>query len=338
VLASGECAKIRMGRQGFCVLLFAWALALSASASSGIRLTPKYVPGQTFRYRLESRTAASGTITTPILNPEGATVSHVSIHLEIRLDVLDRPSGGNPATARLRATYEKSSADSQSDAFDPAHPSPSVEYAKLEGRSFELAVDSSGHTDTIQGVEDGFPDRATRQAALSWLGEVFWSGTFPGSGVTIGRKWKSERAVEGAPFSDLIWRAESSYLRDEPCHAESEVAVAPNRAAPPQEGCAVILTRSTILRRGSVHSEATAPDYLRNGLRVSGSWTGSGQSLDWVSLSTGWLVRSTQTSDQQMDYQITSAATGSKIRNRSHVQSQSEITLLSARSAGNERN
>ncbi len=328
MLASGECAKIG---QGFCVLLVAWALVLTASASSGIRLTPKYVPGQAFRYRVESRTATAGTITTPILNPEGATVSQVSVHLEIRLDVLDRPSGGNPATARLRATYEKSSADSQSDAFDPARPSPSMEYAKLEGRSFEFALDSSGHIDTIQGIEESFPDRAIRQAALSWLGEVFWGGTFPASGVTIGRKWKSERPVEAAPFSDLIWRRESSYLRDEPCHAESEVAVAPNRTAPPQEGCAVILTRFTILRRGSAHAEATAPDYLRYGLRVSGSWTGSGESLDSVSLSTGWLVRSIETSDQQMDYEITSAATGSEIRNRSHVQSQLEITLLSAR-------
>jgi hypothetical protein len=334
MLASAECVKSRFSGT-VRVVLFVWALALSAGASSRIHLTPKYVPGQTFRYRIESRTTTSGTITTPIVNPEGSTASRVSIHLEVRLEVLNGASGGKP---RLRATYEKSSADSQSDAFDPAHPSPSAEYARLEGRSLEFTVDSSGHIEDIGGAADEFPDRASRQSALSWFGEVSLSSAFPDTGVAIGQKWKSERPVEGAPFADLISRAESNYLRDEPCRAELEAAVRPSRAASPEEDCAVILTRFTILRRGSARSEASAEDYLRNGLRVSGSWTGSGESLDSVSLSTGWLVRSTVTSDQQMDYEITSAATGSEIHNRSHVQSQSEITLLSSGGDGTQRN
>lgn len=314
------------------LLLLTSLLAFHAAGSRRLRLSPHFVVGETFRYRIESRTATNGKITTPILNPEGASASTVSIHLLIRLDVLKATAGTNPQTTRLRATYEKSSADSQRDAFDPAHPSPSFQYAKLEGRSLEFATDATGHLDSIQGMADIFPDRVVARSALSWFSEVSSSSTFPASGIEVGQKWKTERPVEGAPLSDLISRAESTYLRDEPCHAESELSPAvtyPNPAGPPESTCAVVLTRFTILRRGSPHSEATPEDYLRNGLRVSGGWSGSGETLDAISLSTGFLVRSTQTSDQQLDYEIASASTGSKVRNESHIQSQTEIVLLS---------
>lgn len=315
------------------VLLFTSALAFSAIGSKRIRLAPRYVPGQTFRYRIESRTTTSGKISTPILDPEGATASTVSIRLLVRLDVLESAAATNPQAARLRATYEKSSADSQSDAFDPAHPPPSVQYAKLQGRSLEFTLEPNGRVDNIQGASDIFPDRPAAESALSWFSEISSSSTLPAAGIEIGEKWKSERPVGGAPLSDLISRSESTYLRDEPCHAEPDHLSAavrhPNPANSQQDTCAIVLTQFAILRRGSPHSEATPEDYLRNGLRVSGSWNGSGESLDSISLSTGFLVRSTQTSDQQLDYEIASAATGSKIGNQSRIKSQAEIVLVS---------
>jgi hypothetical protein len=318
------------------VFLLASVLALSAGAGKRILITPLYVPGETFRYRIESRTSTSGKIITPILNPEGATASVVSIHLQIRLDVLIPPSIESHSTPRLRATYEKSSADSESDAFDPAHPSPSAQYARLEGRSLEFTLDANGHVAGLKGIKDILQDRAAERSALSWFGEVSSSSTFPVGGVEVGQKWKNERPVDGAPLSDLILRGESTYLRDEPCSADTGRAARLAPRAPTLDTCAVILTRFTILRRGSPRSEATPNDYRRNGLRVSGSWNGSGESLDSISRLTGFLVRSTQTSDQQMDYEIASAATGSKIHNQSHIQAHSEITLLSTASAAAE--
>jgi len=313
------------------VLLFASAFAVSLGAGNRVRIAPNYIAGETFRYLIESRTTTSGKVTTPILNPEGAGGSTVSIHLEVLLDVLDASGGSSPSVPRLRAIYEKSKADAQSDAFDPAQPSPSAQYAKLEGRSLEFTVDSRGHIGDIKGIEDIFPDRTASQLAPSWFSEIAVSSTFPATGIAVGQKWKSERPVEGAPLSDLIFRAESTYLRDEPCHPEA--AATPPASAIASDACAVILTRFAILRRGSPHSEATPDDYVRNGLRVSGSWTGSGESLDSISLATGFLVRSTQTSDQQMDYEIASASTGSKIHNQRRIQSQSEISLVSAAAA-----
>ena len=92
--------------------------------------------------------------------------------------------------------------------------------------------------------------------------------------------------------------------------------------------CAVILTQFRIFRPGGGHGDATPEAYLHNGLRTSGTWTGTGESLDTISLSTGMVVRSTQTGHQDMDFKMVSAVSGSKMQYKGHVDSQSEIVLL----------
>ena len=305
------------------------AIGLSAAPGKRIRLAPKFVRGETLRYRVESRTTTTGKTTTPILNPEGGTRANLLIHLLVRLDVLDFP--GHSGLARLRATYEESSAESDSDAFDPAQPSLADEYAHLQGRSIELTLGTGAQATDVQGLSEVLADQSTAQSVLTWFGGVAASSGFPSGGIEIGQRWKSERPVEGAPLVGLAWRVESTYLRDEPCAPSANSSASPPPASG-TESCAVILSRFEISRRGAASSDVTPEDYRRNGLRVSGTWTGSGEVLDSISLSTGLLVRSTQTFDQQMDYRITSASTGSSVRNQSHVQTQSEVTLAPAAS------
>ena len=92
--------------------------------------------------------------------------------------------------------------------------------------------------------------------------------------------------------------------------------------------CAIIVTKFQIFRHGSEHGDATPPDYVHNGLRTSGTWTGSGESLDSISLATGLVVRSTQTTSQSMDFEILSPTTGSKIHYVGQVETQSHVILL----------
>jgi len=308
--------------------LLASPLLLRASSGKRVHLAPRFVPGATLRYNIESRAATTGTTTTPIVNPEGGTRSSVTIHLLVRLDVLSPPTSG---AARLRATFEKSSAESQSDAFDPAQPPISDQYAGLQGQYLEFTIAPGGHFTDIKGLDDAPAIRAARQSSLSWLAGVSFAAGFPADGIEIGQKWKSERPVEGAPLAGLAWHVEYTYLRDEPCSPPPGVGAAPRPSASP-DSCAVILSRFEISRAGSPHSDATPEDYLRNGLRVSGSWTGSGENLSYVSLASGLLVRSTETSDQQMDYKITSAASGSNVHRQAQVHAQSEIMFDSATS------
>ena len=64
---------------------------------------------------------------------------------------------------------------------------------------------------------------------------------------------------------------------------------------------------------------------------LQATWLGSGEALESVSLATGLLVSSTQTSKEDADYEVVSVATGSRIHEQGHLQSQSEITLVGAR-------
>jgi hypothetical protein len=308
-------------------------LALAAAAGQRVRLIPKFATGETFRYQVETRTTVSGKTTTPITNPGGITQQSQSISLLVRLDVLnaDPPvKDGSAAPVRLRATYEKSQAQSQADAYDPAVPSPDEPYDRIEGHSLEFTIEPGGGIADIKGLDDIFPNRSETDPILSWA-KGFSSGAgTPGKGISIGQKWTSERPLTGAPLAGLIWRSDSTYLRDEPCDSPAAANATAAKSPVAAESCAVILTRFQILRHGSPRSDATPPDYLRNGLRTSGKWEGSGESLDSISLSSGLLVRSTLNIAEDVDYEITSAATGSSIHQVTHSTTQSEIKLVPA--------
>src|SRR6202007_105073 len=98
---------------------------LASSDHQRVHLHPQFKPGDSLRYQIESQMTIAGTTTTPIVNPEGATQLKQSVSIVLRLDVLEVQPGAPgsnaaPGPMRLRATYEKSSATSESDAYDPA--------------------------------------------------------------------------------------------------------------------------------------------------------------------------------------------------------------------------
>jgi len=334
----------RSNRFAFAVIAagaFLFAASLVGAPANRIHLFPKFTPGETLRYRIETRMTTSGTMTTPIVNPEAPSQLKQSVSLLLRLEVLDPPpaAAGPSGSVRLRAKYEKSKAASQSDAYDPAASSLEDQYDRLEGRSMEFTIEPDGKISGITGIEDALANPSTAAIVRSWMSGLSSGAGFPKEGIEIGKKWSSERPLEGSPLAGLLWRTESTYLRDEPCNPASDSAAANSVAAPASAAtpppsnqigyaCAVIVTRFEILRHASAHAEVTPPDYLHNGLRTSGTWTGSGESLDAISLASGLVVRSTQRGTQDMDFEIVSAASGSKLHYVGRVETQSEISLL----------
>jgi hypothetical protein len=234
-----------------------------------------------------------------------------------------------PGAVRLRATYEKSKASSHAHALDPATPSPDDTYNRLEGRAVEFTIEPNGGITGITGLEDIFPNRSEADPILSWAKGLSAEAGAPEMGISVGQKWSSEHPLAGVPLADLFWRSDSTYLRNEPCVSISSANAAHAALSRTPEQCIEILTSFKILRRGSARSDATPPEYARNGLRTTGTWQGSGETLDSVSLATGLIVRSTQTTTQDVDYVITSVNSGSSVHQVSHSTSQSEITLAS---------
>ncbi|HTA52309.1 MAG TPA: hypothetical protein VK757_05940 [Candidatus Acidoferrum sp.] len=301
-------------------------------ATGRVPLTPKFSVGQVVRYRIESTIKTTGKTTSPIVNPEGGSQSSGAIHMQVRLEVLSVATDGK---IRLRAVYEKSSAESETDALDLTARPFEARFNSLEGRTFEFTLGSDGSVTNVQDLTAAVSGDSSKALTpeLSWLPEVISSENVPQKGAAVGEKWKSEKPVPGALLAGLLSRSESTYLRNEPCgvsSTENSAAAGSATPAPSSEDCAVILTQFEISRSGSPHSDATPEDYRRNGLRTSGAWNGTGESLDSISLVTGLLVSSTQSSTQQMDYQVASTSTGSAIHHTGKTQSQTQITLVPA--------
>jgi hypothetical protein len=179
----------------------------------------------------------------------------------------------------------------------------------------------------------GAPSTAVAET-FSWLRGLPLPAPLARSGIAVGQKWTSEHELTGLPFTDVVWRAESTYLRDEACGSPTG---AENAGSAPgsQDTCGVILTRFAIARRGGEHADATPQDYREHGLRTSGKLTGSGESLDAVSRATGQLVSSTQTSTEDSDYEIAGISNHqSDIHHVAHVEAQTEIAALPPDSSG----
>ena len=293
----------------------------SARTPQRLHFAPRFVKGQILRYRIDTHTSSDEHNVTPIVNPEGASEYKQSTDLVLRFDVLrvQRPSPGAPEAVRFRATFEQAHSDSEENAYAPTAAALDHAIDELKGRSFEFSVDSGNELADIQGLARVASDRDTTGRVLSWIHVLFAPIQIPRGGVAVGQKWTTEHQLAGMPLKGLLWRNESTYLRNEPCASSSAM----------HARCAVFLTRFSILQRGSDHSDRTPESYLHNGLRTSGKWTGSGESLDCLFLAGGLLVSSTQSARQEMDYQIRSAASGSAIQHIGRISTQTEITLLS---------
>jgi hypothetical protein len=319
----------------------AFASPLDSAPAQRHHLNPRFTVGQVLRYQISTRTTTTSNTTTPIVDAEGSSQLKQTLFIQLRIDVLAVQPGANGAvgTIRLRATYEKASATSETDSYDPGADSLVDQFNKLEGRAVEFTIDSDGKLSHVAGLDDLLANPVASSTVRSSMSGLSASALFPKEGIVIGQKWSNEQPLENTPLAGLVRRSESTYVRDESVSSPvAEVAatasdtndLAAAKQSPPASNtaCAVIVTKFEILRRGGAHGDTTPPEYIHNGLRTSGTWTGSGQSLDSISLATGFVVRSTQTASQSMDFEIVSPATGSKIHYVGQVETQSEITLL----------
>ncbi len=321
-------SQFRASRPWLLGVIVLIALPAAAFANKKERLAPRFIPGEIFHYHIESHTTTTVKTITPIADPESGSRTTQALDLLVRLDVLSPAPGSPPGATHFRVTYEKSHAEAESDAFDPTGPTFEDQYNRIEGRSFDFTLDANGTIANFKGLDDIFPNRSTAEPAYSWIDSLFPGSRFPRDGVAVGQKWKTERPVTGMPLDDLVWSSDSTYLRNEACNASAAPAKpSGNQPAEPVPACATILIHYRMSRRGSPKSDATPPDYRKNGLRTSGAWTGSGDSLDSISLATGLLVTSTENSTQEVDYEITSATSGSSVHRKGRVQSQLIITL-----------
>nr|HEV7952546.1 hypothetical protein [Candidatus Acidoferrales bacterium] len=298
----------------------------SATGPQRITLTPQYTQGQIVRYRMQATTITDTHHGGAIRDPQGPTKMTVVWNAITRLEVLSmqkNAQGDSTGTMRLRSTYEKSDATSESGSYDPEADGIAQKYRALEGKSFEFTVDAAGQISDIEGFEGGDGPGSPADAIRASLGQISSGANGPRGGIIIGQTWITDLPVPSAPLAGLIWRSHSTYQRNEPC----QLAATANSPAPTNdETCAVILTKLTLVsaRPGK---EATPENYRKMGLTTAGTWTGEGDTLSYVSINSGRLVSVTQSSTEHMDFTVTHEG-GERMSYQGSVQSHSQLALL----------
>ena len=247
-------------------------------------------------------------------DPQGPSSLIVDWNATVRMEVLPADPGASGGI-RLRTTYEKSTASVRSDTFDPAAGQTQDQYHKLEGKVVEFTLDADGKVKSVIGLEGIVDSEKAANSARDWIAQLSGSAGAPPGGVSVGQTWSSEQPAETLPIAGLVWRTDSQYLRNESCHplnpdvptttAPADSAGKPSASSHASSDCAVILATLNLVRsKGS--RDPTPADFRKNGVQSSGKWTGSAQSLLYVSLATGMVVSVTQSGTEEMDVMLTS--------------------------------
>jgi hypothetical protein len=300
----------------------------SSTSSARVDLRTKLVPGQVLRYQVQLQTVTDTKRSGAVSDPEGPSRLTVTWDATIKLEVLGaaftRGAENDPLTRplRVRTTYEHSAATVKGDSPDPQSEQVEQSYKRLEGQVIEFTVGPDGHVSDVHGLEGIIDDDKVRQGAEQWIAQVS-APAMAAQGVAVGQTWNSAQPADSMPIAGMIWRSNSTYLRNESCQpAES------NQAGSSGDMCAVILTRQSVLP-GRKRRDPTPEDYRRNGLKTSGQWNGSGESLSYISLQSHLAVSVTQDSSQKIDFTVTNSS-GSSIRYAGTIETHSRVELLQA--------
>lgn len=320
---------------GGCIFLLATSVAFARRGGSGsrIHLIPELAPGQTFRYAVQMRTTTTSFATGPILDGSTPKAFTQTIGVVIRLEVLSASnSPGQSRSARIRATYENVAATSNTAAYDPDVAAMEDQYKKLAGQSIEFTLNADGKITDVAGLQNVVSQTdPSRAATLSqWLRQLTLGASLPKQGIAIGDKWSTEQPLQNVPLEGLAWKTTATYVRNEPCSTTSQSSGSGGQPITPAaipDQCAVVMTHSEII--GGRGSKDRTPDVFRqNGLRTSGEWTGTTDSISSISLRSGMVVSVTQTGSTHMDFTIMTTIERNRMRYAGDTHSQSNISLL----------
>ena len=301
----------------------------SAAAAPVGRTTlfPKLRAGQTFTYYVQYRTKRNVKTESRVVTPTGPQDAETDAQWLLRVDILDVHPQGERAAIHARSHFQ-SVASAMAQNNTGAQQSPSGSPAQnLESKSVDFTILPDGHVDAVTGLADLFPDQ--RQVWQVWLRQFAIAGVFPRDGVKPGQSWKSSEPEQApSPIVKLEWEKQATYVRDEPCAAiqfsETGIVTPKNSQT---ESCAVVLT-SAILKQKSSPKDTTPGDFRLHDLRTTGNATGKNETISYISLQSGLIVRVTEDAQQFMDVVVAKTDASNQIHYNVEATGHTEVLLV----------
>jgi len=315
--------------------LLVFAGTIAAAGDKRVHLFPKLVAGQKLTYLISDNLERNLKTESRVVTPMIPGTAKSTLQAVLRAEVLEVQEQGGTALVKMRADFESLDAGARQPAKE-AHPQPgdlqaqeSKEQAS-KAKPIEFVVDPDGRVDHLKGVDALSPEE--QQAVQGWVSRFALPWTFPKAGLQLGEKWRTERAESSpSPIAGLWWRQQASYVRQEPCPSQSiGDAGVPSAAPGPRVAglCAVLLVTAALQQKSSP-KDATPEDFKLHELKTTGTAKGTNETIFYISVKTGLVVRSTEEASQSMDVVVAKADGSNRVHYNLVASSHSEVQLVS---------
>jgi len=297
-------------------------------------LFPKLSVGQTFRYQIGYRATTSTNTESTVVAPMAPTGGQTNATLVLQVEVDDLRLDAGRTVARLRTRIVEpdviaaAAAKQANPVPDPNAAAKSANHEKIVG--FTLHAD--GQVTDVEGLDKLSADQ--QAAWQEWLARFGGGASFPEKGIKPGEKWKAEEPIPNALLTGLSWEKGSEYVNDAPCgpmKITPQGALAAGEQA--QEKCAVILT-TAIMKQKSSEKDATPEDYKLHDLRTMGIAKGKNETIMYISLKTGLVVRATDDANQSMNVIVAKTDGSNRVHYIIDAESHAQVLLLAEAPAG----
>jgi hypothetical protein len=323
-------AKLRSSRRNTrfaqllgCLVLWAVFPREAGSRTDRIQLFPKLHAGQIITYQISSRIAKEAETQSTVVVAQAPGDATVDVRGLLRMEVLGVEPQGQRATIHARTWFR--SLDSGAKAKTPA--AAPAQTQDPNGTPLEFTILPDGRVDPGKGADSLTPDQ--QQAWRQWASRFIAAAAFPDGGIKLAQKWRSEEAEQASsPIARLTWIRESTYVRNEPCRP---VYMTPQgdlqESDQPPDTCAVVLTTAA-LKQQSPPKDTTPEDFRVRQLHTSGTARGHNQTITYISLKTGLVVRASDEADQSMAVTIAKADGSNRVHYDVQAKSRAEVMLV----------
>lgn len=311
----------------FTIGLLLLAVITSRAGDKPAHLIPNLHTGQKVLYMIEYHSDKKVKTESRVVAPMAPNAAQLDAHGLLQIEVLGlQPSGRKMAIqARARFLTPDSGVGVKKDS--DKKPNSDVQRDDPNAKILEFTISAEGSVEKVLGLDSLFPEQ--QQAWQEWVARFALAWTLPKDGLRIGEKWKSEQSeTANSPIATLYWVRESSYVRNEPCHAsELSPEGAISSAGGPPDTCAVLLTTATLKQKSSP-KDSTPEDFKLHELKTMGTAKGTNEVITYISLATGLVVRATEEASQQMDVVVAKADGSNRVHYNVNATSRSEVRLV----------
>ncbi len=307
--------------------LFLLAAAIVFSRDQRANLLPKLQPGQSLIYLIRFQSDKKIKTESKVALAMVPNAVQLDAHGLLRVEILDVQASGGKPVIHARARFL--TLDSGAWMKKPGDKKPHWDLQRVDpaGKTIDFAISSAGSFENVFGLDSLFPEQ--QQAWREWAARFALAWTLPVQGPKIGDRWKSEQSEQASsPIAALVWAFDSSYVRNEPCHANQLSLTgefSPASGSP--DTCAVLLANAKLTQKSS-SKDATPEDFKLHELKTTGTAKGKNEIITYISLTTGLVVRAIEEANQQMDVIVAKSDGSNGVHYNIDATSRSEVLLV----------